>query len=76
MNNTPAHKALRDYEVAHRDIELAGLAIDILKKLQDRSGGECIKKLLAGRQRSLRKMDAAAAKLGAPVELHPRPLGD
>lgn len=76
MNNTPAHKALRDYQVAHRDIELAGLAIDILNKLNDKAGNECVKKLLASQQRSLRKMDSAAAKLVAPVEFHPQPSGD
>ena len=57
-------KHLNDYSHAHRDIELTQLAIDLMERV---GNSETIVKALKNKRHShLRKMDAAAAKLGAP----------
>lgn len=55
---------LDDYSRALRDIELAGIAIDILEKVR---GSQSIVRMLKNKSISrLKRLDAAAAKLGAP----------
>lgn len=60
-------KHLNDYSDAAREIEVAGIAVDVLEKLRFTPAVDrCIKLLQAGQQRQLKKLDAAATKLGAP----------
>lgn len=58
---------LYDYTAAHTDIELAQVAIDSVERM---TGGprtsRIVALLQAEQQVALKKMDASAAKLGAP----------
>jgi len=63
---TQARKHLEDYTDAARDIELAEVAIDVLEKMSGATAQRLIKTLKYLQQRALTRLDAAAAKLGAP----------
>lgn len=60
------HDHLRDYAKAHRDIELADVAIEILERV---TGCRSIVDSLKRKQQTfLRRMDSAAEGLGAPYK--------
>ena len=57
---------LNEYTDAARQIELAGAAIGVLEMMRSREATNAINSLNRGQQRHLKRLDAAAAKLGAP----------
>lgn len=57
-------KHLRNYSAAYRDIELTGVAIEILEKVSGTQRVIAALNKLQSKQLSM--IDAAAAKLGAP----------
>lgn len=59
-------KRLREYTEAARQIELGGVAIGVLEKMRGKTPARLIKSLEYEQQRALKRLDAAAAKLGAP----------
>jgi hypothetical protein len=64
---TPRRKILNDFAAATRDIELTEAAINILERVHDsRAVRSSINALKREQQAHLRRLDAAAAKLGAP----------
>lgn len=64
MDAKTKRKHLNDYSHAHRDIELTEAAILLLEKV---SNAQTVVKALKKKQiMHLRRIDAAAAKLGAP----------
>ncbi|MBK8772222.1 MAG: hypothetical protein IPM06_17615 [Rhizobiales bacterium] len=64
MGEKTKRKHLNDYSHAHRDIELTEAAINILERV---SGAQTVVKALKRKQQvHLRRLDAAAEKLGAP----------
>lgn len=64
MKTPRAH--LNDYTYAMREIELAEVAVKILEALNSIESRRAIKMLLKLQQRQVKRLDAAAAKLGAP----------
>lgn len=63
---TTRRKYLQDYTAAHRDIELTEAAIGLLERV---SGTAAVVKSLKRKQQvALRRLDTAAAKLGAPYQ--------
>lgn len=67
MDAKTKRKHLNDFTDAHTQIELAEEAIRTLERMD---GGAALLRLIASlrreQQRALSRMDAAAAKLGAP----------
>lgn len=64
---------LNEYTRAHRDIELAELAIHACECMSaGRRASSAVRLLKAEQQRALRDMDRAAAALGAPYPSPPR----
>ena len=64
MSEKKQREYLREYSEAHRDIELTEAAIGILESV---SNCWSVVKILKRRQQThLRRLDSAAAKLGAP----------
>lgn len=57
-------KHLNDYKAANRDLELTEAAIKILERVS--TAGSVVATLKRKQQIHLRRLDAAAAKLGAP----------
>lgn len=57
---------LNDYTHALRQIELAGAAIAVLETMNTDEASQAVKLLNSGQKKLIRRMDAAAAKLGAP----------
>ncbi len=57
---------LNDFQDAARQIELAQVAIDVMEKMNTRAATAAIRILKRGQQPLLKRLDAAAAKLGAP----------
>lgn len=57
---------LNDYTDAAREIEIAGVAIKALECMRSVEAARAIKMLHVAQQRHLKRLDAAAAKLGAP----------
>jgi hypothetical protein len=57
---------LNEYTRQHEEIMNAGAAIEILERMRDPAAQRCITQLLAAQQRALKRMDKAAALLGAP----------
>ena len=66
MMMTPKRKHLNDYGAARRNIELTEAAIDLLEKVT--GAQKVIATLKKSQQKHLTKLDAAAAKLGAPYD--------
>ena len=64
MDAKTRRKHLNDYSAAHRDIELTEVAIGILEHV---TGAASVVATLKKKQHAhLRRIDAAAEKLGAP----------
>lgn len=63
---SPQRKALNDYKEAHKDIELTEAAITLLERVTGM--GRTVAGLKNKQHQHLARMDAAAAKLGAPYE--------
>lgn len=66
MSEKTRRKYLVEYTAAARQLELAGIAIDVIEKMHGATPLRIIKTLQHQMQRQLVRMDAAAAKLGAP----------
>lgn len=66
MDAKTKRKHLNDYSKAARDIELAGVAITILERMNCRGAITAINALKRRSTSRIKKLDAAAAKLGAP----------
>lgn len=66
MDAKTKRKHLDEYWNAARDIELAEVCIRILEGLRDPAGQRCIKALMDGQQRQIKRMDKAAESIGAP----------
>lgn len=66
MTDETRREILRNYTDAAREIELAGVAIDIIEKMRSRESLVAIRALMRAQQRHLKKLDNAAIKLGAP----------
>jgi hypothetical protein len=66
--STPQTKRqiLGEYTEAARNIEMTGMAIDILDRLRFKAAQTAIRTLRREQQRQLVKLDRAAAALGAP----------
>lgn len=62
---------LEAYTDAARQIELAGVAINVLEGMNSREAAAAISVLTRGQQRHLKRLDAAAAALGAPYPSKP-----
>lgn len=65
---TPQRKHLKTYGNELKEIEFAELAIHICERISDPAGARCVAQLKRAQQRILKRLDAAAAKLGAPYE--------
>jgi len=63
---TTQREHLNAYTTAVRDLELTDTAIEILERVTGVASQRCIKALKAEQQRHLKRLDVAAAKLGAP----------
>lgn len=70
MDTKKQREHLDQHTRAVRDIELTEAAINILESVSGAEAQRCIKRLKAEQQRQLRRIDAAAAKLGAPYSGH------
>lgn len=66
MDAKVKRKHLDEYTDAAREIELAGICINVLETLRDPVGQRCVKALKASQQRQIKRLDKAAEKLGAP----------
>lgn len=66
MDEKTLRKHLIEFQHAAREIELAGVCIDVLEGLRDPVGERCIKALKSSQGRQLKRLDRAAEKLGAP----------
>jgi hypothetical protein len=66
MNAKAKRKHLDEFSTAFRDIEFAEACIETLERLSGATPRRCIKQLKHYQQQALRRMDAAAEKLGAP----------
>lgn len=69
---TPQRRILNDYTDAARQLELAGVAINVLEGMNTAEAAKAIKLLERGQQRLVVLLDAAAAKLGAPYPTKPQ----
>ena len=66
MDAHTKRKHLEAYTWAARNIELTGAAIVILEGVDGNEARTAIRVLMRSQQRHLKRLDAAAAKLGAP----------
>ena len=66
MDAKTKRKHLNDYTCAAREIELAGVAITILEGMNCREATTAINALKRRSMNRIKRLDAAAAKLGAP----------
>lgn len=66
MSATAKRKILNEYTDAARRLELSGVAVDVLERVGGVTAQRCIKQLKAEQHRQLKKLDRAAARLGAP----------
>lgn len=66
MGKKTQREHLRTYTIAARQLELAGVAINVLEGMNTREAAQAIKTLQRGQQVQLKRLDDAAAKLGAP----------
>ena len=66
MDTKTQRKHLTEYTYAARQIELAGVCINVLEAMRGAAAIHCITSLKAEQQRALKKMDKAAEQLGAP----------
>jgi hypothetical protein len=73
MDPKTQRKHLTEYTDAARQIELAGVCINVLEAMRGDIAVRCINALKAEQQRALKKLDKAAERLGAP---YPTPARD
>jgi len=66
MDQKKQRHHLAVYTLAARQIELAGVAIRVLEGMNTREAVQAIRILERGQQVQLKRLDAAAEKLGAP----------
>ena len=66
MDAKTKREYLNEYTNAARQIELSGVAIAVLEKMHGNTAQRLIKSLHHESARALKRLDAAAAKLGAP----------
>lgn len=66
MDAKTKRRHLKDFEEAARQIELAGVCIDVLETMHGVAPQRCVKALKAEQQKQLLRLDKAAEKLGAP----------
>lgn len=57
---------LLEYQEEVRNLELSEAAINLLEQVQGRAAQRCIETLKRDQCRMVRRLDAAAGKLGAP----------
>ena len=66
MDAKKQRQHLRDYTEAARNLELHGAAIRVLEGLLTPEAAAAIRVLKRGQQKQLKRLDAAAERLGAP----------